>query len=83
MEDIENESLLKLFAHACQLEQDSRALDICKLMSAQGLQLAITYASRIKRLQLASKISGNSQSSIKNIYFAIFSVKYVKICQKK
>jgi len=57
MEDIENEALLKLFAHACQLEQDARAMDICKLMTSQGLQLAITYASRIKRLQLASKIS--------------------------
>ena len=35
-----------------------RAMDICKLMTSQGLQLAITYASRIKRLQLASRISG-------------------------
>jgi len=57
MEDIENESLLKLFAHACQLEQEPRAIDICKLMSSHGLQLAITYASRNKRMQLASKIS--------------------------
>ena len=57
MEEIETQSLLKLFAHACQLEQEARAMDICKLMTSQGLQLAIKYASRIKRIQLASKIS--------------------------
>merc|ERR1712110_175225 len=57
MEDVENESLLKLFAHACQLEQEPRAIDICKLMSSHALQLAITYSSRNKRIQLASKIS--------------------------
>ena len=54
---IESESLIKLFAHACQLEQETRAMDVCKLMSSDGLQLAIKYATKIKRMQLATKIS--------------------------
>ena len=54
---IENEALIKLFAHACQLEQETRAMDVCKLMTSDGLQLAIKYATKIKRMQLATKIS--------------------------
>jgi chromosome transmission fidelity protein 4 len=57
MEQVENESLIKLFAHACQTEHESRAMDICKLMSSTALQLAIKYASKIRRMQLATKIS--------------------------
>ena len=49
---IENEALIKLFAHACQLEQETRAMDVCKLMTSDGLQLAIKYATKIKRMQL-------------------------------
>ena len=57
VEQIENESLIKLFAHACQLEQEARAMDICKLMNSTGLQLAIKYATKNRRMQLATRIS--------------------------
>ena len=57
LETEENQALLKLLAHACQLEQEVRALDICKLMSSTTLQIAIKYASKNGRMQLANKIS--------------------------
>jgi len=57
IEQMENEALIKLFAHACQMDHDARAIDICKLMSSVGLQLAIKYATKCRRMQLAGKIS--------------------------
>ena len=57
METEENKALLKLLAHACQLEQEVRALDVCKLMSSITLQIAIKYASKNGKMQLANKIS--------------------------
>ncbi len=56
MELVETEALIKLFAHACQLDQDTRAIDICKLMSSKGLQLAITYAKKNRKMALAGKL---------------------------
>lgn len=57
MEEMERVALLKLFAHACQLDHDARCLDICKLMSLETIQAAIKYASKSHKMQLASKIS--------------------------
>jgi hypothetical protein len=47
--------LLKLFALACKTDHDSRALEICKLMDDATIQLAIKYASKLRRMQLANK----------------------------
>ena len=56
LETEENQALIKLFAHACQLEQEIRAIDVCKLMSSSTLQIAIKYASKMGKMQLANKI---------------------------
>jgi len=49
------EALIKLFALACKTDHDSRALEICKLMDDDTIQLAIKYASKLRRMQLATK----------------------------
>ncbi len=32
-------------------------MDVCRLMTTSGLQLAIKYASKVRKIQLANKIS--------------------------
>ena len=49
--------LVKLFALACKSEHESRAIEACKLMNSQTIQLAMQYASKIRRMQLATKIA--------------------------
>ncbi|ELT99505.1 hypothetical protein CAPTEDRAFT_108416 [Capitella teleta] len=54
----QSESLMKLFALACKSERLCRAIEICELMPHEHtLQLAIKYASRLRLLTLAEKIS--------------------------
>ena len=55
--DAQNQCLVKLFALACKSDHESRAIEVCKLMDLQTIQVAIQYASKIRRLQLATKIS--------------------------
>ena len=57
LETEETQALVKLFAHAVQLEHEIRAMDVCKLMSSDTLQIAIKYASKNGKIQLANKIS--------------------------
>ena len=57
LETEETQALVKLFAHAVQLEHEIRAMDVCKLMSSNTLQIAIKYASKNGKIQLANKIS--------------------------
>merc|ERR1711874_760828 len=47
----------KIVSHAVQLEHEIRAMDVCKLMSSNTLQIAIKYASKNGKIQLANKIS--------------------------
>ncbi len=49
--------LMKLFALACKGSQDGRALDVCKLMDTNTIQVALKYSSRIGRMHLANKLS--------------------------
>lgn len=49
------EALIKLFALACKTDHESRALEICRLMDDDTIQLAIKYASKLRRMQLATK----------------------------
>lgn len=49
--------MIKLFALACKTDHDSRAIEICNLMNDSTLQLAIKYASKLRRMQLATRIS--------------------------
>uniref|UniRef100_A0A0B7AUS7 Uncharacterized protein n=1 Tax=Arion vulgaris TaxID=1028688 RepID=A0A0B7AUS7_9EUPU len=52
------ESLVKLFAFAAKSERDFRALEVCGLMEDQSLlHIAATYATRLKRIQLAERVS--------------------------
>ncbi|KAJ8308558.1 hypothetical protein KUTeg_013432 [Tegillarca granosa] len=52
------ESLMKLFALSARSDREYRALEVCELMPDQHtLQLAIKYASRLKHIQLAERIS--------------------------
>ncbi|BFZ07135.1 hypothetical protein BsWGS_10174 [Bradybaena similaris] len=56
------ETLIKLFAFAAKSERDFRALEVCDLMQDQSLlHIAATYASRLKRMQLAERVSGVMQ----------------------
>ena len=62
--DGQMQCLVKLFALACKSDHESRAIEICKLMDLPTIQIAIQYASKIRRMQLATKISdlaGNRQ----------------------
>lgn len=50
------EQLLKLVALSCKSDRDFRACEVATLFpSAESLQLAIKYASRLKKMNLASK----------------------------
>ncbi|CAG5121904.1 unnamed protein product [Candidula unifasciata] len=56
------EALVKLFAFAAKSEKDFRALEVCDLMEDQSLlHIAATYASRLKRMRLAERVSGVMQ----------------------
>ena len=57
LEKAQNETLIKLFALACRGEQESRAYDVCKLMDTGTIQVAIKYASKMKKMQLANRLS--------------------------
>ena len=48
------EALIKLFALACKTDHESRALEICRLMDDDTIQLAIKYASKLTWLFVAS-----------------------------
>ncbi|KAL3873463.1 hypothetical protein ACJMK2_036576 [Sinanodonta woodiana] len=52
------EALMKLFALSARSDREFRALEVCDMMSDQHtLQLAIKYASRLRHMQLAQRIS--------------------------
>ena len=55
-EEEQNETLVKLFALACKAGQESRAFDVCKLMDTTTIQIAIKYASKVRKMQLAQKL---------------------------
>ena len=51
-------AFLKLFALACRTDRDCRAVDICNLMpNEETVILAIKYATKLKKLTLAQKLS--------------------------
>ncbi|GFR90087.1 WD repeat and HMG-box DNA-binding protein 1 [Elysia marginata] len=52
------EDLMKLFAFAAKSERDFRALEVCEMMRDQSLlQIAATYAMRLRRMQLAERVN--------------------------
>ncbi|XP_074651576.1 WD repeat and HMG-box DNA-binding protein 1-like [Tubulanus polymorphus] len=57
-ETTDRECLMKMFALACKSDREFRATEICDLMpDQQTVQLAIKYASRLRHLMLAQRIS--------------------------
>ena len=52
-----NQTLMKLFALACKSEHDARALEVCRLMDTDTIQVAMKYATRIRRGGLTNKLS--------------------------
>ena len=47
-----------MFQLACKTDREFRAVELCEMMpSSHTMQLAIKYASRLKRLTLAQRIS--------------------------
>ncbi|XP_040571640.1 WD repeat and HMG-box DNA-binding protein 1 [Lepeophtheirus salmonis] len=52
-----NETIIKLFALAIKSDQERRALEICKLMNMDTLKIAVKYASKLRKLQLANKVN--------------------------
>ncbi|XP_072031398.1 WD repeat and HMG-box DNA-binding protein 1-like [Amphiura filiformis] len=56
------DSIMKLFALACKTDREYRASEICRLMTSEhAVGLAIKYASRSRRLQLATRLSKLAQ----------------------
>ncbi|XP_074400142.1 WD repeat and HMG-box DNA-binding protein 1 isoform X2 [Zonotrichia albicollis] len=53
----QQELLMKLFALSCKLERESRCVELAGLMTHSVLNLAIKYASRSRRLNLAQLLS--------------------------
>ena len=52
-----NQILMKLFALACRGEQDARAVEVCRMMDTDTIQVAMKYASRVRRVGLANKLA--------------------------
>lgn len=62
-------TVMKLFALACQSGLEMRAVELCELMPLQVVQLAIKYASKLGRAQLAERISEiASRKSEENVH---------------
>ncbi|NXI34352.1 WDHD1 protein, partial [Galbula dea] len=53
----QQELLMKLFALSCKLEREFRCVELADLMSQSVVSLAIKYASRSRRLNLAQRLS--------------------------
>eukprot|EP00111_Clytia_hemisphaerica_P001219 TCONS_00003478-protein len=55
--------LMQLFALACKADREFRAVEICKLMpTADSISLAIQYASTMKKINVARKLTELAQS---------------------
>lgn len=52
-----NENHLKLFAKCCNQNRETRAMDVAHLMSLSTVKLAITYASKMRKMHLANQLS--------------------------
>ncbi|XP_014802498.1 PREDICTED: WD repeat and HMG-box DNA-binding protein 1 isoform X2 [Calidris pugnax] len=53
----QQELLMKLFALSCKLEREFRCVELADLMTQNVVSLAIKYASRSRRLNLAQRLS--------------------------
>lgn len=53
----QQELLMKMFALSCKLEREFRCMELAELMAPNVMNLAIKYASRSKKLQLAQRLS--------------------------
>ncbi|KAM9381306.1 WD repeat and HMG-box DNA-binding protein 1 [Phaethornis superciliosus] len=53
----QQELLMKLFALSCKLEREYRCVELADLMTPNVVNLAIKYASRSRRLNLAQRLS--------------------------
>ncbi|KAG1663728.1 WD repeat and HMG-box DNA-binding protein 1 [Nymphon striatum] len=63
---LEKESLMKMFALACQVDREFRASEVASLMMAsqQLLQLAIKYATKTSKISLAERIAEIAEDRI-------------------
>eukprot|EP00096_Caligus_rogercresseyi_P010377 TRINITY_DN3759_c0_g2_i1.p1 TRINITY_DN3759_c0_g2~~TRINITY_DN3759_c0_g2_i1.p1 ORF type:complete len:1018 (+),score=314.13 TRINITY_DN3759_c0_g2_i1:37-3090(+) len=52
------ETVLKLFALAIKTDAESRAMEIARLMTLDTLKIALKYASKLRKMQLANKLNG-------------------------
>ncbi|NXH13650.1 WDHD1 protein, partial [Bucco capensis] len=53
----QQELLMKLFALSCKLEREFRCVELAELMTQNAVSLAIKYASRSRRLNLAQRLN--------------------------
>ena len=57
LEAQQREALVKLFALAVKTDHESRAVEICKLMTdTDTIEIAIKYASKMRKIQLAERL---------------------------
>ncbi len=52
-----NQTLMKLFALSVRAEQDARAVEVCRMMDTETIQVAMKYATRVRRGGLANKLA--------------------------
>ena len=65
IQDVERQQirlLMQLFALACKSDQEQRAVELCNLMpSADSIGMAIQYASKVRRMGLAQRLTEMAQ----------------------
>ncbi|XP_046632303.1 WD repeat and HMG-box DNA-binding protein 1-like isoform X3 [Daphnia pulicaria] len=64
---LSKESLMKMFALACQAEREVRAVEVAEWMpSEQLLQLAVKYATRARKRQLANRLTEMAEQLVRD-----------------
>lgn len=62
---LSKESLMKMFALACQAEREVRAVEVADwMLSEQLLQLAVKYATRARKRQLANRLTSMAEQLV-------------------
>ncbi|NXL94080.1 WDHD1 protein, partial [Alectura lathami] len=67
----QQELLMKLFALSCKLEREFRCVELADLMTQNVVNLAIKYASRSRRLNLAQRLSDMAVEKARELVTAL------------
>ncbi|XP_057304718.1 WD repeat and HMG-box DNA-binding protein 1-like isoform X2 [Hydractinia symbiolongicarpus] len=62
LEKQQTQLLMQLFALSCKSDREYRAIELCKLMSLEAVGLAIQYASKMRKLGIAKRLTELAQT---------------------